>query len=245
MGSGRLTRFENEIDVIVNVKQWAGEPDERRDMNRKRREGNNPAQQYLGMAEEGNAVSQRKLGEVYAQQCGEKGKREAADWWRKAADNGDAEALNYLAAAYAGGIGVSQDFTEAYNWWRKAAEKEYDNPRDYRSVAADAQRYIAHLFTRRNLLKTDYAEAYYWSSLAAANLVLYDGYSHAREQTNDLSKAIATRLSSERLAEVQKRLDASPFYLVNRAKRGDAIEQLTLDLPIIGAKEWTRTPAKV
>ena len=47
---------------------------------------------------------------------------QAAYWYRKAAELGDATAMFNLAVCYADGEGVPQDLAEAARWYRKAAE---------------------------------------------------------------------------------------------------------------------------
>ena len=51
---------------------------------------------------------------------------EAAKWFRKAAEQGDAEAQSKLGECYYFGIGVEKDETEALKWFRKAAEQGDD-----------------------------------------------------------------------------------------------------------------------
>ena len=48
---------------------------------------------------------------------------EAVRWYRKAAEQGDAQAQNDLGRCYATGTGVPQDAVEAVAWYRKAAEQ--------------------------------------------------------------------------------------------------------------------------
>ena len=48
-------------------------------------------------------------------------------WFRKAAEQGDANAQAYLGLAYTEGRGVRQDYTEAVKWFRKAAEQGHAN----------------------------------------------------------------------------------------------------------------------
>ena len=50
---------------------------------------------------------------------------EAVKWYRKAAEQNDAEAQNDLGACYANGQGVAKDEAEAVKWYRKAAEQNY------------------------------------------------------------------------------------------------------------------------
>ena len=49
----------------------------------------------------------------------------AAKWYRKAADQGFAEAQFDLGLMYAYGLGVTQSYPKAAKWWRKAAEQGY------------------------------------------------------------------------------------------------------------------------
>jgi uncharacterized protein len=48
---------------------------------------------------------------------------EAAKWYRKAADQGLAEAQHNLGAMFAAGAGVLRDPTEAIKWFREAADQ--------------------------------------------------------------------------------------------------------------------------
>jgi S1-C subfamily serine protease len=50
---------------------------------------------------------------------------EAAKWYRKAGDEGDARAQGNLGLMYEFGSGVPQDYAEAVKWYRKAAERGY------------------------------------------------------------------------------------------------------------------------
>ena len=48
---------------------------------------------------------------------------QAVVWFRKAAEQGYAEAQNYLGRCYYFGYGVSKDYNQAKYWYRKAAEQ--------------------------------------------------------------------------------------------------------------------------
>ncbi len=48
---------------------------------------------------------------------------EAVKWFRKAAENGYADAQNRLGARYSNGQGVIKDEEEAFRWFLKAAEQ--------------------------------------------------------------------------------------------------------------------------
>jgi TPR repeat protein len=48
---------------------------------------------------------------------------EAFKWFEKAAENGNAVAMNNVGSLYAKGQGVPQDYAKARDWYKKAAEK--------------------------------------------------------------------------------------------------------------------------
>lgn len=48
---------------------------------------------------------------------------EALIWYRRAADQGDVDAMVAMGMAYAGGIGVPQDYVEAHKWYNIAAPR--------------------------------------------------------------------------------------------------------------------------
>jgi uncharacterized protein len=52
---------------------------------------------------------------------------EAAKWFRKAADQGNAKAQHVMGMAYFEGQGVIKDAAEAVKWYRKAADQGYAN----------------------------------------------------------------------------------------------------------------------
>ncbi len=47
---------------------------------------------------------------------------EAVSWFRKAAEQGNANAQNNLGWCYYNGKGVPKDRTKAIEWWKKAAD---------------------------------------------------------------------------------------------------------------------------
>ncbi|MCD8237521.1 MAG: sel1 repeat family protein, partial [Prevotellaceae bacterium] len=47
----------------------------------------------------------------------------AAEWYAKAAEQGNAKAQNALGVCYEKGQGVVQDFIKAAEWYAKAAEQ--------------------------------------------------------------------------------------------------------------------------
>ena len=77
----------------------------------------------LKAANQGNALGQRQLGEMYDSGVGvEKNHGEALKWYRKAAEQGDAVGQTNVGYMYARGKGVEKDNVEAYAWWSIAAK---------------------------------------------------------------------------------------------------------------------------
>ena len=112
----------------------------------------------------------------------------AVQWYRKAADQGDADAQNNLGNMYDFGHGVPQDYAQALQWYRKAADQGnayglfnlgamYDSgqgvPQDYaqalqwyRKAAdqgdADAQFNLGTMYEHGHGVPQDYAQAVQW-----------------------------------------------------------------------------------
>jgi len=114
----------------------------------------------LARAGSGDAAAQVLVGESYAAGNGVvKDLKQAADWYRKAAEKGDIAGELHLAALYRdGGKGLPRDMAQAAAWYRKAAEQG----------DAGAQGTLGLLYSFGQGVAQDYAEAYYWLDLAAA-----------------------------------------------------------------------------
>jgi TPR repeat protein len=72
----------------------------------------------------GSATSMYYLGVLYAEGFGvTQDYVKAREWWEKAADKGDWDAMGNLGRLYANGWGVAQDYAKARELYEKAAEK--------------------------------------------------------------------------------------------------------------------------
>ena len=80
-------------------------------------------------------------------------------WWRKAAEQGYADAQFRLGLAYGSGEGVAMDKRGAVRWYRKAAEQGH----------AKAQTNLGYAYDNGGGVITDKREAYIWWSIAKAN----------------------------------------------------------------------------
>jgi len=174
-------------------------------------------------ADNGDAESQNQLGcAFYNGALGvTKDYVEAVKWYRKAAEQNDADAQFFLGLCYDAGQGVTKDDVEAVKWYRKAAEqnnagaqyslglcfykgqgvaKDYvEAARWYRKAAeqndADAQSHLgAHYGTGEGVAK-DYVEAYKWRLLAAAQ---------GDEKAKKAVTALEYLMTREQIAEGQK-----------------------------------------
>lgn len=76
--------------------------------------------------------------------------KEAAKWFRKAADQGNSSAQIYLGDMYSNGKGVPQDFKEAANWYRKDAQNS----------GWDGLRKLGHLYAKGQGVDQDIVLAY-------------------------------------------------------------------------------------
>jgi len=82
---------------------------------------------------------------------------EAVNWFRKAAEQGNAVAQHYLGVKYADGQGVAQNDAEAVKWYRKAAEQG----------DAPAQNDLGFMYSNGRGVAQDDAEAEKWFRKAA------------------------------------------------------------------------------
>ena len=77
---------------------------------------------WLPIAEQGDALAQVYVGEIFEKGMGvAPDYATAAQWYRKAADQGNARAQISLGFLYERGFGVNRDPTTALSWYRKAA----------------------------------------------------------------------------------------------------------------------------
>ena len=149
---------------------------------------------------------------------------EAVKWFRKAAEQNNADAQCYLGDCYDNGQGVVKDYVEAVKWYRKAAEQNnvsaqynlgvcYDNGRGVAKDKAEAVKWIRKAAEQNNAaaqyylgvcyaygegVAKDYVEAYKWENLAAANKDKYI----ARTAANILPW-LESLMSSEQIAKAQ------------------------------------------
>jgi TPR repeat protein len=114
---------------------------------------------------------------------------EAIRWYRKAAEQGDAGALNSLGGMYRKGVGVPQDFAKAIHWYRKAAEQGN----------VDAQSVLGEMYFNGQGAPRDFVQAYMWVNVAAVG---------GNKRVAQFRDSLEYKMTAEQLAEAQKRAAA-------------------------------------
>ena len=111
---------------------------------------------------------------------------QALYWYRRAAQQGNAEAQFNLGFLYATGVGVPQNYTEAFGWYRLAAQQGN----------AEAQHNLGYLYhIGQGGLPQDFVQAHMWYNLAAAQ-----GVDNARK----LRDHVARLMTPTQLATAQQ-----------------------------------------
>jgi len=152
---------------------------------------------------------------------------QAVALFRKAADQGNAQAQYNLGAMYAKGQGLPQDFVQAFNWFGKAADHgnalaqtalglmyadgQEGMPQDFALAghwfgkAADqgnayAQANLSWLYTNGQGVGQDDTQALMWSTLALARAE----DDATRELAASIHDALAAKMTPDQIAEAQR-----------------------------------------
>ena len=129
---------------------------------------------------------------------------EAALWYRKAADQGNADAQYKLGVMYFEGRGVARDDASAIDWFRKAGE----------GGSAEAELTLAYMYSYGQGAPKDDAQAVIW-------------YRKAAEQGNAKGEsALAAAYEKGRGAPLD--LAQAAYWYGKAAERGDADSQYIL-----------------
>ena len=183
-----------------------------------------------------------KLGKDYY--FGENGKQKdyvkAVEWFRKAAERGNANAQCYLGYCFKDGVGVDKNYTEAVKWFRKAAEQGNDV----------AQVNLGVCYENGQGVVKDLAEAVKWYRKAAeqgnanAQYILGICYQNGKGVVENSSEAVKWYLKSAEQGHayaqcdlgycyfngvgVAKNLTEAFFWFGRSALQGYAVAQVNL-----------------
>ncbi len=142
------------------------------------------------LAAQGDPNAQFRLALMYDNGQGvSQNHREAAGWYRQAAEQGIAEAQFRLGLMYDNGLGVMQDLGQAANWYHRAAEQ---------GLPA-AQSGLGLCYACGRGVPLSYVLAYVWLDLAASKGENQDAGLAARLRT-----AVGDMMSREQVAEARR-----------------------------------------
>ncbi|MGB3874841.1 MAG: caspase family protein [Shinella zoogloeoides] len=142
---------------------------------------------------EHSTYAMEQIASYYSQGLGVKRDyKEALKWYRKAADNGDGEAMNSIGVMYSYGRGVPMDFAKAGEWYEKAATSGYSY----------ANLNLASVFSRGQAGRKDIALAVKLAELAVRK----------NEESRDAIKSGWSNWPPEFLQAFQRRLSELGLY---------------------------------
>ena len=117
----------------------------------------------------------------------------AVSWYRKAAEQGYADAQFNLGVMYAKGAGVPQDYAMALPWYRKAADQG----------VASAQLGLGLMYAAGGGgVPRDYTQAHMWLNLAAARFDASE--KESRDTAVKNRDLVAAEITAAQIAEAQK-----------------------------------------
>jgi uncharacterized protein len=158
-----------------------------------------PDPALVAKADKGDAAAQIAVGESFAAAAaaqhnatlaGENYKQ-AADWYGKAATQGNLTGQLRLATLYRdGGKGFTRDMAQAAVWYRKAAEQG----------DVTAQGTLGVLYSFGQGVAQNYVEAYFWLDLAAST----SGPNQEKYAAN--RQLVGTHITADELDAVQERV---------------------------------------
>ena len=203
------------------------------------------------LAEQGDAQAQITMGIMYLEGGAvTKDYRKAVQWFRLAADRGNAEAQGFLGGIFHdGGNGVPQNRKEAAKWYRLAADQGdadaqvdlgklyYDGDgitQDYKEAAkwfrsaadkgnSDGQMRLGFMYSKGEGVARDYREAMKWYRLAA-------------DQGNADAQFFLGNIYNEGKGVAQDYRESAKWHRL-AAQQGMARAQLALGVEYYGGKE--------
>lgn len=142
--------------------------------------------EFLALAEAGNAEAQNKIGMLYQRGIGiPQDPTEALKWYHKAAEDGHIFAQFNLGSMYQKGICITQDYPKAFKWYRMAAEQG----------VTDAQYNLGIMYFSGDGIPIDVVQAYAWVDIAAAG---------GNERARNSRSIIESEMKPDQLEEARK-----------------------------------------
>jgi TPR repeat protein len=143
-------------------------------------------------AQRGDAIAQHSLGVRYRSGGIDVPQDYAAamSWYRKAAEQGNANAQTDLARMYQYGEGVARNYAAAGSWYRKAADQGN----------ANAQNNLGAMYEYGMGVAQDYVQAHKWYNLAGAGAEVAE----VRDQAIKSRDIAAAKMQPAQIAEAQR-----------------------------------------
>jgi len=121
--------------------------------------------------------------------------KDAAIWYRKAADAGKLDAIFVMGIVYEGGIGVPRSLKEALVWYKKAADRGFHI----------AQAKVGNMYAKGQGTPKDVAQAYYWFAVAEHTV---PPNSNDRYEIPLVKDKLASMLTKDQVADADRKAKA-------------------------------------
>lgn len=109
------------------------------------------------LAKQGNADAMFLVGSMHHMGMGvPPSYKDAAEWYRKAADAGKLDAIFTMGVVYEGGIGLPRNGKESFAWYKKSADRGF----------YPGQLKVANMYAKGQGTKKDPAASYLWYAIA-------------------------------------------------------------------------------
>ena len=115
---------------------------------------------------------------------------QAVQWYRRAAEQGDAQAQHDLGFMYDLGRGVPQDYEQAVKWYRHAAQQG----------DTQAQNNLGVMYENGHGVSQDRVQAYKWYELAVSQL----SQSKYRERAIQNREALKSQMAQSEIEKAQQ-----------------------------------------
>ncbi len=172
--------------TVFSIKQLvSGDIFGKRDSGQQWDVAGEPTMELKRKARLGDTEAQFQLGFWHRQINRSIDDKQAVEWFKRAADKGNADAQYYLALHYADGRGVLQDFNESGRLITALAAKNH----------ADAQSQLGAMYRRGLGVRMDKSKSYLWYNLAASN---------GNRDAGPFRDLMASQLSTIELGEAQR-----------------------------------------
>lgn len=148
------------------------------------------------LAKQGNRDAQYLVGSMYHMGMGvPTSYKDAAEWYRKAAEGGKLDAIFTMGIVHEGGIGLPRNINEAFAWYKKSADRGF-----YAGMLK-----VADMYAKGRGTKKDLPQAYLWYSIAERHVPPGSNDRHELPIVRDKLVAI---LPKEQVADADRKAKA-------------------------------------